>query len=772
MRRAALLLLTACHPLSLYVPPELPPTLEVGAPSKVEVLIDDRGIPHVYGATLPDATFGLGFMHGRDRLFQVMMLQHASQGRLTELFGERALELDKRLRIVAWKLDEHVAALSDADRRLLDAYVAGLNAGARHAGQSAEMAVLRKEVPRFTARDALSIMRLQAWLLAVDHIDEIVRVRLLELLAEDDPRRSFLDAPVSTGGVSITGSGDSQDVIQKSTSSPVPLGGSISIAGGAAASNSWVVDGAHTTTGNAVLSNDPHLDHSAPGVFYLVHLETPDFTVAGATLPGGPVVVIGHGRHAAWGMTSSFADAQDLLHIKVPKGRDDVYELDGELVPFERVEQKFVVGDKTITETWRGTRFGPLIPEGYPGYRADDPLALAWGGHVPAENGEVLTGFVGLAAAKNVDEAKLAVEKIRGSGQNVVLAFTDGSIAYRLAAFTPRRPPGELGRLPRDGSKSANGFAGFLSVDERPSVDAPAAGFVVTANQRVIGDDDPRVGSVGMSGVSHSRAYRIRERITELLARPGAKASPDELLAIQGDIRSPEAKWYVPRVAALCPAKEDPELCAAIAGFDGNFTPDSLGAMPYLMLLQALAYEVVVSLGMKEESVARQVAWTLPIFNAVGRALLWPEPQKLIDAPMMVRAAKAARAKLEERAGSSPSDWRYGKLHTLTISGALAVAPVVGGYFRGDEHVVPGSGSTVRAESGMPVKSGSCLRMLVEMSDPPVGRFTLDTGQSGHPSNPHWQDMYADWDAVNPRKLPTVRSEVEAVTQERVELLP
>jgi len=763
MRRAALLLLCSCSPiLSMYVPPELPAKLETGAPSKVEVLIDDRGIPHIYAATLPDATFGLGFMHGRDRLFQVMLLQHASQGRLTELFGRRMLDVDKRLRLVSWNLDAHVAALSDADRRLLDAYVAGLNAGARHAGQSAEMAVLRKEVPRFTARDALSIMRLQAWQLAVDHIDEIVRLRLLELLPEDDSRRAFIDAPVSSGGVAITGSGDSQDVIQKS----------LSISGGPAASNSWVVDGAHTTTGKAVLSNDPHLDHTAPGVFYLVHLETPDFMVAGATLPGGPVVVIGHGRKVAWGMTSSFADAQDLLHIKVPKGRDDVYELDGELVPFERVEQKFVIGDETITETWRGTRFGPLIPEGYPGYRADDLLALSWGGLVPAENGEVLTGFVGLAAANDLGEAKLAVDKIRGSGQNVVLAFGDGSVAYRLAAFTPRRPPGELGRLPRDGSKSANGFAGFLPVEERPLVDAPAAGFVVTANQRVIGDDDPRVGSVGMTGVSHSRALRIRERIAALLARPGGKASPDELLAIQADTSSPEARWHVARLAGLCPVKEEPDLCAAIAGFDGQFVPDSLGAAPYLMLLDALAYEVVVGLGLKDEKLAEQVARTLPIRNAMGRALLWPEPQKLIDAPMVARAAKAARARLQDKAGSSPSDWRYGDLHTLTLSGALGAAPVVGGYFRGDAHVVPGSGSTVRAESGMPVRSGSCLRMLVEMSDPPVGRFTLDTGQSGHPSDPHWMDMFDDWDAVAPRKLPTVRAEVEAATRARIDLLP
>lgn len=759
-RALVALLLCSCHPLSLYSPPALPAKLEVGAASKVEILLDERGIPHIYGQTLPDVSFGLGFMHGRDRLFQVLLLRNASQGRLTELFGEKLLDTDRRLRLVAWGLDAHLAALADLDRRILEAYAAGLDAGARHAGQSAEMALLRVEVPRFTARDALSIMRLQAWQLGVDHLDELVRYRLLELLPEGDGRRAFIDAPVSSGGVSITGSGEGRD----------PLW-SLSISGAPAASNSWAVDGAHTRSGHAVLSNDPHLDHSAPGVFYLAHLETSDFTAAGATLPGAPVVVIGHGRKAAWGMTSSFADAQDLLRIAVPKGRDDVYSLDGELVPFERVEQSFVVGGKTITETWRATRFGPLLPEGYPGVRPDDPLAMTWGGFVAAENSEVVSGFVGLAAARNLDEATRAVEKVRGSGQNVVLAFTDGSIAYRLAAFAPRRPPGENGRLPRDGSKSANGFAGFLPAAERPSVDAPASGYVVTANQRVIGDQDPRTGSIGTTAVSHSRAYRIRQRIEALLARPGGKATADELLAIQQDVQSAEARWYVAKLAALCPTEQEPQLCEAVRKFDGNFAKDSWGALPYLFLVRALGLEVTRSLGV-EEKLVEPVTSTLPIHNAVGRALLWPEPQTLIDRALVARAAKNAHHQLVERAGPLPSQWRYGKLHTLQLSGPLARAPLFGGYFEGPPREQSGDGSTVRAEGGVPVKHGACLRMLVELSDPPVGRFTIDTGESGHPNDEHWMDQYEDWNVGTPRVLPTRRSDVEAAARSRIELLP
>jgi penicillin amidase len=760
MRRALIVLaLWGCHPLTLYAPPELPQSLESGSGARIEVLVDDRGIPHVYASSLPDAAFALGFMHGRDRLFQVILLQHAAQGRLAELFGEELLETDRRLRLLAWGLDEGVQALSDADRRILEGYTAGLNTGAQNAGKSAEMALLKLDVPHFTAKDPLSILRLQAWQLGVDHLDELARLRVLSALPEGDARRALIDAPITTGGVSVTGLGDSVAALSMAG----PLSGG--------ASNSWAVDGAHTASGHAIISNDPHLDHMAPGVFYLAHLEAPGLMVAGATLPGAPIIAIGHGRKVAWAMTSSFADTQDLLRIVSPPGRDDVYELDGELVPFERVEQTFRTGKRTLTETWRATRFGPLLPPGYIGVHQGEQLALDWGAFDAKQaNGEVVTGFFDLARARNVDEAGVAVEKIRGSSQNVLLAFTDGSIAYRLAAFTPRRPPGETGRVPRDGARSTNGFTGFLPLDERPKVDAPTSGYLVAANQRVIGDTDPRVGSVGTIGVPPSRALRIHRRLDALLARgPAALPTADELLAIQQDVDSVEAPAIAQQLAALCPADE-PEVCNAVAAFDGRFSADSWSALPYKLLVEAVCIEVVRAFGGIEESLVVPIASSLPVRNAVGVALR--SGDALVDRALVARAAKQAHAELKKRAGRSPSQWRYGRLHTLQLKGALSRAPIFGSFFEGPVHEEPGDDATVRAEGGLPIRHGACLRMLVELSDPPVGRFTLDTGQSGHPRTEHWLDQYEDWSRGTPRKLPTVRAEVEAAARARLELLP
>ncbi|MDX2015995.1 MAG: penicillin acylase family protein, partial [Myxococcaceae bacterium] len=139
-------LLTVCFSVTLgssclahYAPARLsastPLRLEVsGLQSTVEVLVDARGVPHVFGAQEADLAFGLGFMHGRERTFQVQVMKHAARGRLTELFGADALPLDQRLRLLSWRLDAGFAALSARDRATLEAYAAGINAGAANAG--------------------------------------------------------------------------------------------------------------------------------------------------------------------------------------------------------------------------------------------------------------------------------------------------------------------------------------------------------------------------------------------------------------------------------------------------------------------------------------------------------------------------------------------------------------------------------------------------------------------------------------------------------------
>lgn len=894
-----LLLFSAC--LARYAPPRLDPkaplTLTLDGPSaRVDVLLDARGIPHVFGQSEADLAFGLGFMHGRDRTFQVLVMKHAARGRLTEVFGADALPLDRRLRTLTWRLGDAFAALDERDRATLEAYAKGVTAGAAHTGTTAELALLGVSFGTFTAEDSFAVMRLQSWSLAADFRDELTRAQVLAKLAPDDPRRALLDAPHWTGGVPIVagavatqaargpshggesaerlavgvpivagampvqaarepsrggGPGQPGESIEQRaaggarsqwsealgvgdghrsasrpgsaragcsrTSLPVAEGDrcasassslpeaagarAVSLTGAPAlaalpsaaieladrlgldrlgASNSWAVHGSRTTSGVPILCNDPHLNHELPSVFYLAHLEHPDFTGAGATFAGIPAVLIGHTRALAWGMTVSYADTQDLVRLE--PAADGGFTVGGAPLEVTRVEQRFRLGRKdnaeVKVETWLETPFGPVLSDAW--VSSPERYALLWPGFdVGGLNAGPVSGFWDFLRAKNVDEATAAIARVQVAGQNVALAFTDGTIAYRLAAYAPLRPAGVSGRLPRTDAPGPMAER-FLLQSEKPALTNPDAGYLVAANQRVLGDDDWRVQAVGTSGVPAHRARRIHERLQALLG--GKKASADELLEVQQDVTSLEAKDVVAVLGAACPAstaRHDAvvvaDFCAALRGFDGVFSTDSVGALPFVATVTALRGQVVRALGVEDAAAVKTLARSFPVSNAVHLALRGGGRSPLFGGDlrvMMVAAVDDALDDVIARAGTRPSTWRWGAVHTLQFKGVLARAPVVGGFFTTEPVEQSGHANTVRAEAGLPVDHGAAMRMVVELSSPPRARFTIDTGQSGAPKEPHAFDQFPAWAAGAPRPMPMTRAEIEAEAQGQVVLLP
>lgn len=804
--------LTACHPLSLFAPPRIDPRQPLvleqadnGPQSPVEVLLDERGVPHIYGQSEADLAYGLGFMHGRDRLFQVTVLKHAAYGRLTELFGKDLLPIDRRLRLLSWKLDEAYAALDARDRAILEAYAQGLNAAVTHAGRSAELVLLRAPAPVFVAKDSLAIGRLQSWQLSGDFNDELLRARLLRRLAANDARAQLLTAPASSLGVPVVESprGAAQ-ASEMPTLALAELGNRLRSPGldspraqaisdflgleHPGASNSWAVSGKHTASGSPVLCNDPHLQHGFPSVFYLAHLEHPDFTVVGATFPGLPAVLIGHTRHLAWGMTTSYADTQDLLRVSPAAGNASQYLLDGTAHDYEATTQVFRFGSSesapSFSETWKSTSLGPLLP---PVYSLEGegqlPYVLHWPAlHAGGVNARPFSGFFDFARATHLNEAREALALVPMAAQNVTLAFTDGTIGYQLAAYTFARPAGSSGKLPREVTRSADAAGPALPASQMPSLENPPSGYVVTANQRVVDDTDPRTASVGTHGAPAHRAERIHERLGSLLKRD--KVSADELLAIQNDVQSTEARALGPLLANHCP-REVPghsrrtvhAFCKAVNQFDGRFTLNSTSALPYALLLQGLRREVVKGLGEVDSADIARAARSLPVVNAVEAALRAGPSSPLFrrhadaesspDLPGMLLAATEAAL---NQLGENPNTWRWGNWHTLDIKGQLAVVPGVGSFFKGPTRAQPGYGSTVRAEGGLPVEHGSALRMVVELGATPRGRFVIDSGQSGHPRDAHAFDQFEDWNAVKPRPIVTERNAVEAQARARLTL--
>lgn len=813
--------LVACHPLSCFHPPSLPRDAPLELPSNegwpresVDVLIGELGIPHIYGNSEPDLAYGVGFMHARDRLFQVILLRAAAQGRLTEIFGADLLSADQELRLLTYRLDEQLAGSSEAQWDLMEAYCAGMNAGAAHAGKSAEMQILGIEFEPFTPRDVLSVARLQTWDLATGMWEELARARVAARIPSDDPRYALLTQPAPTGDRPVVSPAEHTGAVQfaqaqtkavapapaerQAATLPTPkahvkrtlraqeiLRG-LGLFNGRGASNVWAVSGAHTEHGFPVVAHDPHLSHRGPGVFYMLHMEGPDFSISGGSFPGLPGVLIGHGDHIAWGIPVSNADSQDLVRIVPYYGQEDLYWLDGAAQNYGHILQRYKLGKEddapVVEELWKTTVFGPVLPPGFD-YLQDEgeQYALMWTGFDPFGTGsDVLRSFWNLARAKNVDEATAALQQFIAPPMSLGMAFTDGTIAYRLSGDIPLRKSDESTGFPRDGSRRDAGWSGRLPAEYKPQLTNPAKGYLVAANQRVVAEGGPQAVHVGFEGATPYRARRIHERLEALLA-DGHKATTDEILAIQQDIESIEARELAAILGAACPARIEghdeqraAEFCSAVADFDAKFDVDSEGALPFTWLWEALQHEILrTHLG---EDVADQVGSNTGVVMALHAAVTQSaagEPSPLLDDPAVAgrqtladfvgRVAGGVLDRLVQEAGPNKSDWRWGNHHRLAIRSPLNSAPAIGFLFETASREESGCTPCVRSERGTPVTRGAALRIIGEM-DPqgPKVRLVNDSGNSGHFGHRHLEDQAPLWSEGKPVRLRLGREEVES----------
>jgi penicillin amidase len=372
-------ILNACHPFAMFRPPAIK-TKSSGIIShlshnKVDIAVDAYGIPFIKGNSIDDVVYGLGYMHARDRLFQLDLLRHAALGKTSELFGARGMSYDRKLRLLTYRLDEQVERLSKKERSFLDTYVRGVNDGATQRGRSAEHFLLGVRFEEFSIRDVIAIARLQSWQLGADLASEVTRLKIArsnwpldaknELLSATDDRGSAIIKgyvhPVNKGKVIMpsylrnsTPPIKEKDIESNGEDFGQPSGG---------ASNAWVVHGSSSRDGHAILMNDPHLMHNWPSNFYLATLMTNDFWATGATFPGLPCILIGASKNLSWGVTASYLNTQDLVLLDIDKNDESAYWVNGKKTAFVEWPQQFCLNKKNmcVTEMNYLSMFGPVI---------------------------------------------------------------------------------------------------------------------------------------------------------------------------------------------------------------------------------------------------------------------------------------------------------------------------------------------------------------------------------------------------------------------------
>lgn len=724
-----------------------------GLETTASVARDAHGVPVISGGSRADVAYATGFVHAQERYFQMDLLRRVSSGELAELFGERALPVDKSHRLHRFRARAELAvkSLSAADRALLESYVAGVNDGLNALSTKPFEYALIGQPPRaWSPADTLLVVwamyfdlqgNLESRELARgwfrDNTDEAQRAFLAP---ESTPWDAPLDAQAIAGGEVATpaappawwGKPRAGDA-PASASSKVAQADLLNTVG----SNNWAVAGSRSDTGAAIVADDMHLGIQLPAIWYRAALQFPDGKggqrrVVGVTLPGAPFVVVGSNGHVAWGFTNSYGDYLDLIA------------LDGKETLVTHDETILVKGAPAVKLAVRETPLGPVREAGGRSY------AVHWTAHLL---GAVNLNIAHLELADTLDEALAIAPTLGVPAQNFVGGDSKGNIGWTIAGPLPHRAAtGSAATYPLTAIDAAGIWLGWLPPADYPKVVNPAAGHIATANSRQLsGAGAELIGDGGFD--LGARTHQVRDNLAAL----GDKTDVKKVYVIGLDDRALFLNAWRERAITALDAKAvagNAQRTEALAllkdSWSGRASVDSVGyriTRGFMYAVYDIMYENVnaelAKIDPKASMAAISSRWPVVLARLLDQQPAGWLPSQYADwQALQVAALDRVIADLT-KGGQPLKNATWGQRNTAASAHPMAPAiPLLGKYLKvapdmlaGDQHMPRVAGPTF----------GQSERLTVSPGHEEQGIFNMPGGQSGHPLSPYFLDGRTDW---------------------------
>lgn len=758
-----------------------------GLAGPVSIVRDRNAVPHITATTVDDLYRGLGFVHAQDRLWQMELMRRAGQGRLSEIFGERTLDADIFLRTLdlAGHAERSFESFPPEAKRMLAAYAAGVNAfierpvGLLEQRLPPEFLLLRHAPEPWRPADSAAIIKIMALNLSTNITPEIQR---LTLAAQGLTPGEIEDVMPLNGDERAPPLPDLTQIFQlRRLPSPAPAQRTAALDAlfEAGASNSWVIAGSRTASGKPLLANDPHLRLSAPSLWYLAHLaldgtERNAINLAGASLPGTPVVVLGRSDSLAWGFTNAEADVQDIFIERINPDNPAEYQTPTGWQRFDvEVMEIRVAGSQTRFVERRRTRHGPVLPAGFrnlgqilaPGYVA----ALQWTA-LTDDDTTITTGLLD-ASIRTVGDYLEHARPYVVPMQSIVVADTHGNIAMIAPGRLPIRHPDNriAGRAPVPGWDATYDWQGFVPFEELPSIVNPAQGAIGTANARIVGDGYPHI--VTHDWDADYRAHRIRDLVT-------SKSGHDmeTMQAAQLDVFSPAFAELAPlMIAAARPAApQHLDVLDRLARWDAEMRADAAEPLIFMAWLRESVRAIYgEDLGLAFAQFFGPRAKTMiRLLKGEAGTRDWCDDRRTGGrescADVLASSLRRALRELEAQFGRDRTQWSWGKAHVAHGEHQLfGNFPLIGQYFNVGL-ASPGGPYTLNRGvvdfgSDMPFanRHASTLRAIYDLQDLDRSLFIQPTGQSGNPFSRYYRTFEKSWSEGRYIGIPTDRAAIE-----------
>jgi penicillin G amidase len=702
---------------------EVTDTLNItGISDSVVIDRDEFGIPHIQANSTTDGVLAQGFVQAEDRLWQMEYRRRFANGTLAEVLGEDAVGIDTAIRTLGIGKTAQVAYnnLNAESKAIVDAYTEGVNAYLANAEElPTEFTTLGYQPDWWLPTDTIAIAQLQNYLVGTTDGGELTRFELLtqgvaperiaELLPNDGEGETTILKTEDVAGQDFEIQPPDRETIAETEALETAILEDLAdLFPDIKASNSWVVSGDRTTTGEPFLANDPHLGLENPSAWYQSEISTPELQVIGASLPGIPGIQVGRNNDIAWGQTATQVDTEDLYFLQETEDGTG-YFYQGEVNDYEiREETIEVKGGETVTIDVKESVYGAVVSDIF---GIEQPVANKALGLEPVDG--LIDAFTGINQASNWQEFTTSLESIVNPISNFVYADVEGNIGYIAPGSYPIRQPGHTGEYPIAGTGEFD-WQGFIPNEDVPQLYNPESGYIVTANNRLTPDNYP----YQING-SFDPGYRA-ERITELIESKD-KLSVEDMQAIQLDVFSIPYRDFKPLIEDLTPTTERAEQWQQrLLDWDGNILPDSQEASVFE------AWYVELTRIPSEETGTES----------------WNEPRYLQATVTPEQAATALDAALA-RLGAAIPEW--GEIHQASFeplvpeidTKELLQVPLGGG--RNTVNVSPYSSTDFNSSFGV------SYRQIIDFSNLENSVYVTPPGQSADPDSPYYSNQLELW---------------------------
>jgi penicillin G amidase len=749
---------------------------------------DSWGVPHIHADSLNDLVEAQGYVMAQDRLWQMDLLRRLARGQLAEIVGPAALPLDRKFRTFGFgrAADRDVSLLNAEERRVYESYARGINRFIEeHQNRlPLEFSLLKYKPEPWQPSDSAVIAGYMYETLTDTWEEELNRAKVTErvgadrakeLFSEDASMDHFVvgDPNVADDGSehSRANTGDEDDdddmpsdAVLKANLDTAPTIQTPELFTGLISalwpslntwiedsrreihhglgSNNWVVSGAHTATGKPLLANDTHLELSIPPIWYEAHLTAPGWNVKGFTLPGAPLVVIGHNDRIAWGFTNNMADVQDLYVETFNPSAPDEYRVRGAWAKAQVFDEVFhVKGQPDAHMKLIVTRHGPIVHR-----EGDKTYALRW---TATEPGGLVSSYNWLGRAQNWAQFRNEMKRVWGPAQNVVYADVDGNIGYIMAARVPIRKKGR-GEVPVPGDTDDYEWTGYIPFDQLPQAFNPESGLIVTANARVVGPNyKPYLTDRWEEPYRTARIYDLLHNKRDL--------RPEDMLKVQTDTYSYPHLFLAEQLSSAVKTAQSKDARAQKLierAKDWNGIADAYS--PLVSFLEATRHSALVLL--LEPYLGKDTSLYEWRSTSFLQRILTERPTKWLPAAyktydeLLCAAADRAVKRLAERSKSERiEDWPWKRFDSLEMLHPIGRQGLLKRLLSLTNQPQSGTMFSPRAATQT---DGPAMRFVANPANWDDSIFLIPAGQSGQFGSSHYTDQFSYWYEGKPIAAP------------------